>query len=125
MKAVGRRLLAGVCLLAASACAGGPEPREITLITRGMAFVFEGEGHETNPIIRVAPGERVRITLRNEAPGLIHDLQIPAWNLGTPPLRAGETATLDFTVPAGEGRYEYHCTPHSTMMRGFVEVAAE
>ena len=37
--------------------------------------------------------------LKNEAPGLRHDLAIPAWNVALDPIASGESAQVTFTVP--------------------------
>lgn len=88
-----------------------------------MTFVLaDEEPDEVNPIIKVRSGERVRLVLKNEAPGLLHDIQIPAWRVQVMQIRAGETADVTFTVPNQAGRYEYLCRPHSELMKGIVEV---
>jgi plastocyanin len=115
-------LVAGLLALGTVSCAGGSGARDIVLVARGMTFVLENAADTPNPVIRVEPGERIRLTLRNEAPGLVHDFSIPAWDVESEQVRHGQSTTVVFTAPSGEGRYEYHCTPHSTMMRGFVEV---
>jgi plastocyanin len=115
---VGLAVLLTVC----GACSG-PSPREVTLIARGMTFEVDGQGDASNPVIKVAAGERVRLVLRNEAPGLLHDVAIPAWNVAVDPIRAGETTEVTFTAPHAPGRAEYHCRPHAELMNGFVEVS--
>ena len=97
--------------------------RDVIIVARGMSFIIEGQESAPNPLIKFQPGERVRIELRNEAPGLLHDFVIPAWGVEIEQLRAGESRDLVTTVPATPGRFEYHCRPHSEMMTGFVEVA--
>lgn len=89
-----------------------------------MAFFLADDPETPNPVILFRAGERVRVLIRNDAPGLLHDFHIPAWNLETEQIRAGETTDLVFTVPATLGRSEYLCRPHSELMRGFVEVIA-
>jgi len=89
-----------------------------------MTFVLASDPDTPNPVIRVRPGEQIRLTLRNEAPGLMHDFRIPSWDVKTEQIRGGESTTVSFTVPSEVGRYEYSCGPHSTMMQGFIEVTA-
>lgn len=89
-----------------------------------MTFVLPSDPATANPVIRVRPGERIDLTFRNEAPGLMHDLRIPSWNVKTQQIRSGESTTVSITVPSEVGRYEYNCGPHATMMRGFFEVTA-
>lgn len=120
------RVWALVCAtLLASACQAAPGPREIRIVARGMTFVVADEGETPNPIIRVRAGETVRVVLRNEAPGLVHNFEVPAWNLRTSQLREGETTEVEFKVAADPGQYEYRCTPHARMMRGAVHVTAQ
>jgi plastocyanin len=105
----------------AVSCSESP-PREVTLIARGMTFVLADEPDVPNPVIVLAAGQRVRLVLRNEAPGLLHDFRIPAWRVQVTQIRAGQTAEVTFTVPNQPGRYEYVCRPHAELMKGVVEV---
>ena len=112
----------GLVLLAAIGC-GHPGPtREVTLVARGMTFVLADAPASPNPVIPLRAGERVRLILKNEAPGLLHDVEIPAWNVQVDQIRAGEDTAVTFTVPDKPGRHEYRCRPHSEMMHGLVEV---
>ena len=113
-----------VWLAALSGCAVKPAPREIIVLARGMTFVLASDPEAPNPVIPLRAGEHVRLVLRNEAPGLLHDFQIPAWNVQVDQIRAGETSEVTFTVPSAAGRYQYLCRPHSEMMKGFVEVTS-
>jgi plastocyanin len=109
--------VAGLLAARATARAG---VREITIVARDMAFYTPGS--DPNPAIPVRPGERVRIVLRNETPGMVHDLTIDGLDLSTTLLQAGETGIIEFTAPASPGRYEYYCRPHPVLMRGALEV---
>ncbi|MFN2448038.1 MAG: plastocyanin/azurin family copper-binding protein [Vicinamibacterales bacterium] len=97
--------------------------RQIVLMTRGMTFVLEGQP-EMNPIVRVTAGERVRIVVRNETPGMVHDFAIPSWDVATRSLSNGQQGSVTFEAPTAPGTYEYQCRPHSEMMRGVIEVVA-
>ena len=57
-----------------------------------MTFVLADEPDVPEPGHRVRAGERVRLVLKNEAPGLLHDFQIPAWGVQVTQIRAGQTA---------------------------------
>jgi hypothetical protein len=119
------RRFAVVALLSCLAgCTGVDGPREIVLVARGMTFTLPSDPDTPNPVIRVRPGEHITLTLRNEAPGLMHDFQIPAWAVKSNQIRGGESTSVSFGVPSEVGRYEYTCGPHSTMMQGFIEVTA-
>jgi plastocyanin len=109
---------------AVSACSPEPAPsRDIVLVARGMSFVLEDAPEVVNPPISLRAGERVRLVLKNEAPGLLHDIVIPDLGVEIEQMRAGETRELTFTVPAKPGQHEYRCRPHAEMMRGVVDVA--
>jgi len=109
-------------LLATAACQRSAPVREVTLVARGMTFVLESAPDTPNPVISLRAGERVRLVLKNEAPGLLHDVEIPALNVQLDQIRAGEHTDLTFTVPDNPGRHDYRCRPHSEMMHGIVEV---
>jgi hypothetical protein len=96
-------------------------PREIVLVVRGMAY-YE-EGHDTpNPTIRVAPGERVRLVLRNEAAGMTHDFVARSLKVSIPPIAGLGSRSVEFRAPREAGRHPYVCTPHAKMMFGVLEV---
>ena len=97
--------------------------REITLVTRDMAFYLEGDT-VPNPTIRVVAGEEVRFVLRNLDPGIAHNLVIKGWALETAYLDAGASATFRVRVPAQPGTLTYFCVPHREMMGGVLEVVA-
>jgi plastocyanin len=116
----------GALWLMALAICGGcgqmPPARDVTLVATGMAFVLPDEPNAVNPPLTFRPGERVRLILRNEAPGMRHDVAIPAWDVAVDPVGFGERAEVTFTVPADASRVDYHCRPHAAMMRGQVDV---
>lgn len=97
-------------------------PREITLVAKGMTFYIEGD-KSPNPTIRLKAGERIRLVLRNEDPGMTHDLVVKDWKVATKTLAArGDQDTVVFRVPNRQGETNYQCTPHSAMMRGRIQV---
>jgi plastocyanin len=114
-------LLIGIVAALPLVAEPGAAPRQIVLVARGMTFVLEGQS-DVNPTIRVAPGERVRIVLRNETRGIVHDFAIPSWEVAIDPLADGEKGDVSFEVPMSVGTYEYQCRPHAQMMRGSIEV---
>ena len=99
-------------------------PREVVIVAKGMTFTLLSDPATVNPPLRMYPGEVLRVTLRNDAPGLMHDFEIPAWNVKTDQIRGGEATSVLVTVPAAEGRVAYQCGPHASMMHGVIEVAA-
>jgi plastocyanin len=98
------------------------EARVIALVARGMSFYLAGNPTTANPAIPVRPGERVRFVLRNETPGIQHDLAIPSLGVLLPPLAAGAAGSVDLEVPDRPGAYEYQCRPHAVMMKGTIVV---
>jgi hypothetical protein len=116
----------GVALVVQAAV--GPEPREVTLLARGMSFYLPDDP-TPNPRLVVERGEEIRLVLRNEDSGIPHDVAVPFGDSGdggrqaTRELRgAGDTADLTFRAPEAAGEYEYVCTLHARMMRGVLEV---
>ena len=99
-----------------------PEPREIVLVARGMAFYVDGVP-SPNPAIQLHAGEYVRFVLRNEASGLTHDLSIPALNLAIDPLEAGASRSVSILVPHRAGEFPYICRPHAQMMKGTLTIS--
>ena len=97
-------------------------PREIRVVARDMTYYVDGE-KTPNPTLRVKAGERIRLVLRNEDPGMTHDFAVAAWQLGTKTLtEKGEWDAVVFRVPEQRGTIPYQCTPHSEMMKGTISI---
>ena len=90
-----------------------------------MTFTSPDEPDMPNPLLRLRAGERVRLTLRNDAPGLMHNFEIPKWGIKTEQIRGGRSTTVTFTVPDTQVPAEYFCRPHASMMHGVIEVATD
>ena len=119
----GRLALAAIGSVVLMACSGSPAAtRDVVLVARGMNFFLESRPDDPNPVIALRAGEHVRVVLRNEAPGLLHDFVIPDWGVTLAATRAGEQREVAFSVPDAPGRVEYRCRPHSGMMSGFIDV---
>lgn len=96
--------------------------RDIRIVVRDMAFYVDG-ATEPNPTIVLRAGERVRVHLRNEDPGMRHDFAIAAWTVGTKVLEdRGEEDAASFRVPSTRGSETYRCTPHAKMMSGTIRI---
>lgn len=95
--------------------------REIRLIARNMTYYVAGDD-TPNPTLRLKRGERIRLGLENQDPGMDHDVAIGAWKVGTRLLTGSGADTIEFRVPDTPGREEYSCTPHARMMRGTIEI---
>jgi plastocyanin len=108
-------------LIARGAGKADSEPRDVVLVVRDMAFYLDGAGG-ANPTLQLRPGERVRLVLKNEEPGVTHDFAVSDWKVATRRLQGGGEDAVTFRVPSRAGRYEYLCNPHASMMRGIIEV---
>ena len=132
MSVFGRRIsgktVAGVALLMIVAALlpvmTSAPTRDIVVVTKDMAFYLEGDMSTPNPDIEVRAGERVRIVLRNEERGLIHDFAVPAVHSAIDGLRWSERGEVTFEAPDVPGSYEYVCRPHLLMMKGIIKVVA-
>ncbi len=89
----------------------GDPVRTIVLTAKGMKF------NATNPTIDLEPGEWIRIVMRNEDPGMKHDLAIPQLGLRSAVTEAGESTVLSFRVPES-GLLTYLCSFHPISMKG-------
>jgi plastocyanin len=99
------------------------EPREIVLVAKQMAF-YAGDSTVTNPTIHMAPGERIRITLVNDDPGVGHDFAVSPWSLQTPVLRGKGRTSIVIQAPEQRGTTEYVCSLHASMMTGTIQVGS-
>ncbi|MCH8013006.1 MAG: cupredoxin domain-containing protein [Candidatus Marinimicrobia bacterium] len=108
---------------------GNSQIKVITLVAKGMAFRVQDSAEpdrstqpkvirESNPPLILTPGEQVKLIIRNEDPGILHDLALEGLELGlSRPLQYGQSDFITFTVPT-KGRLEYFCMEHPEMMRG-------
>ncbi|HEX6199366.1 MAG TPA: hypothetical protein VF150_03805 [Thermoanaerobaculia bacterium] len=97
------------------------EPREVRLVARDMAFYLPGDA-TPNPTLRAAPGERLRIVLVNEDPGMTHDVVAEGLGLATQVIGGGEAASAVVRMPERPGAHEYLCSLHPVLMRGLIRV---
>jgi plastocyanin len=121
-------LLAALCVavLSVSAVARTEErdgePRTITLSARDMSF-YLADSQVKNPPVVVERGELVRLVLKNDDPGMAHDLVVPTLDLKTPQLKkSGTTTEVVLRAPARPGSHAYFCSLHALLMRGVLEV---
>lgn len=99
------------------------EPREVLIAVRQMAFYLGEDRSSPNPVIRVAPGERIRLTLVSEDPGFDHDFAVDAWQLTTSMLHGEGRTSIVFQAPNEPGTAGYVCSLHEAMMKGTIVVA--
>ena len=93
----------------------GSEVREIVLEARDLAF--DGD----NPTLRLEPGSRVRLVVRNTDPGVLHSITLPGIDDRVRFVEYGREITVEFTVPP-EGRFDYVCPQHAPKMQGRIVV---
>jgi plastocyanin len=111
--------IGAVCVLVGALAAMTLTPsREIRLVARGMAFYLETDPSTPNPTITVKAGERVRIVLRNEDRGFVHDFAVPAVDEAVDQVNWNQVSAATFDMPSSPGTYEYICQPHRLMMSG-------
>ena len=109
-------------VVAARASARADETTEVVLVARNMSFYRAGDA-QPNPTLSFAPGERVRIVLRNDDPGMEHDFAASSLRVASGLLRkSGESTAIDFRAPEAAGQHEYICTTHPALMRGLIEI---
>jgi hypothetical protein len=97
------------------------EMREIVLVTKRMAFYLDGTG-TPNPTIRLRPGERLKVKLVNDDPGIAHDFALPSLSAGTEKVRGRGDTEMILQAPDTPGKTEYICSLHGTMMKGTLEI---
>ena len=93
---------------------------EITIVAKDMVFVIESpeSSQQANPIITVKAGQKITIILRNDDPGMQHDLVIQGMDVQVEAVSCGETTRLTFIAPREPGAYVYLCSFHPRSMRG-------
>ena len=89
-----------------------------------MTFVLADEPDAPNPVHSFhAAGERVRLVLKNEAPGLLHDVAIPAWDVAGDADPCWRERRGDvYGANCSRTRTNICCRPHAEMMTGVIEV---
>lgn len=93
--------------------AAGPLEIVLEAHTLGGAGYFTLEGAaEKNPVLRVAPGQEVRVTLKGTDEG-VHNFCIGTGKCTAFVMSAGAAETYTFTAPE-DGALEYYCQPHRT-----------
>jgi plastocyanin len=95
--------------------------QEVSLTVRNLAY-YVGNESSSNPVIKVAAGERLRINLVNKDRGFVHDFAVRDWKVATPLVHDEESTSMVVQVPEKPGRFTYVCTLHAAMMKGTIEV---
>ena len=89
--------------------------REIVLDAKGTAFAGD------NPTLVLEEGERVRVIVRNNDPGVEHSIAIPELGIERVDIAPGEEHV--FEVRAGRpGVVDYLCPQHMPSMQGKIVV---
>ena len=115
-------LIAGAAAVLPGIVATREQVHEIRVVAKNMAYYASG-AEDPNPSIRLAPGEQVRITFRNDDRGMAHDFGIPAFGVGSGVTEFGTEKSFTFKVPDNPSPATYICTPHSAMMSGRIVFA--
>ena len=115
-----RATIKGATGVVLASMAQGAVSREITMVAKNMVFVIESptSTQQANPTITVKAGQRITIVLRNDDPGMQHDLVIEGLQVQLEVISSGETTRVTFTAPREPGRYVYLCSLHPRSMRG-------
>jgi plastocyanin len=96
--------------------------REVRITARDMSFLVQDIAGP-NPTLALTAGEQVKVTIRNEDRGMLHDFSIPEWDVRTGSVEWGSERSITFRVPAAASTLSYVCTPHSMMMSGRITVS--
>jgi plastocyanin len=115
-------LLVGAGMLLPRLVASREAIREVSITARDMSFYVE-EIAAPNPTMALTVGEQVKVTIRNEDKGMLHDFSIPEWGVRTGSVEWGTERSITFRVPPTASTPSYICTPHSAMMSGRIIVS--
>jgi plastocyanin len=114
-----------IVLIAATGVVFAPDSqtntgREITIVAKDMTFLLTAPTStaQANPTITVKARQKITMVLRNDDPGMQHDLVIQGQEIRTLVISYGETTRLTFTAPREPGTYVYMCSSHPISMRG-------
>lgn len=113
-------VLAGVSGTIFAPTAPSRAVREIVIVAKDMTFIIDSleSSGAANPTLTVKAGQKVTIVLRNDDPGMQHDLIIQGLQVQVRAVSYGQTTRLTFTVPRESGTYTYLCSFHPRSMRG-------
>lgn len=113
-------VLVGATGVVVSSTTPGRAGREMTIVARNMAFTIESpvSSGQANPTITVKTGQKITIVLRNDDPGMQHDLVIQGLSVQIEKVSFGETTRITFIAPREPGTYIYLCRFHPMSMRG-------
>jgi nitrite reductase (NO-forming) len=112
-------LTLSVILIIALLAACAPQDNQVVntqyVLTTGLRdgkFVYLGVDGSinglVNPALHAAPGEKVTVMLVNSGEGT-HDIVFPKLNVKSDSItKRGETTSVTFTTPKGDGVFEYH-----------------
>jgi uncharacterized cupredoxin-like copper-binding protein len=94
--------LMALCAVGASGAqaAAAPKPRVIEVRAREYRFMPR--------VIRVKPGERVKVYLRNVGREK-HEWELEEMHVEIRPVAPGKTGEVTFTAPSKPGTYEFAC----------------
>lgn len=125
-KTTARWIIPVLCLVGLTLAVAGysrqAPPLEIRLEARDMAFYLEGDS-VPNPVLHLGAGQVTKLTLINKDRGMLHDWAVDRLGIFTEILPGdGSSGAIEFRAPYQPGRYEYVCSLHNRLMRGWMEV---
>ena len=95
--------------------------RDVHLVIRDMAYYLDGKG-DPNPTLEFRRGERVRLKVTSDDPGMEHDFVVKNWKVATKSIQGRGEEIVNIKIPKRAGTDTYFCTPHAVKMRGTIVV---
>jgi len=95
--------------------------RDVHLVIRDMAYYLDGKG-DPNPTLEFRRGERVRLKVTSDDPGMEHDFVVKNWKVATKSIQGRGEESVNIRIPKHAGTDTYFCTPHAAKMRGTIVV---
>ncbi|MBA2257903.1 MAG: hypothetical protein H0W18_03330 [Acidobacteria bacterium] len=95
--------------------------RDVHLVIRDMAYYLDGKG-DPNPTLEFRRGERVRLKVTSDDPGMEHDFVVKNWKVATKSIQGRGEESVNIRIPKRAGTDTYFCTPHAAKMRGTIVV---
>ena len=125
-KTTARWIIPILCLIGLALAVAGysrqAPPLEVRLEARNMAFYLDGDS-APNPVLQLRTGQLTKLILINKDRGMLHDWAVDKLEIFTEILPGdGSSGAVEFRTPDLPGKYEYICSLHGRLMRGWMEV---
>lgn len=118
-------LLAGLAACSSGGSASDSKSSAVTTDANGAITIVAKDNTYSAKAFTAKAGQKTTVTLNNQG-SAIHNFQLLNQNgpdgkeIQTALIKAGESGSVDFTLPAGS--YEYYCAVHPAEMRGKLKV---